>query len=128
MLQGVENYNSSDGSTYIMINDDLPAVSSSSSSSSKIQEEKGANPNSSSSSSNRSPAPYGSTKGKPKLPGLFETAKSEKWSEKQWIAASTTGSDMNKWRLLLHWPFGSEDGVYRFNRDGTGLYGTANPG
>lgn len=104
-MQGVENYNSTDGSTYYQVNDAL------------LQKGRQAAAKGSSSSSSRLA-----------VPALFKAAAAGNWTLQQWIAASTTGSDVSKWRLLLTWPFGEEGGIFRFNKEGTGLYGLTSIG
>eukprot|EP00775_Hariotina_reticulata_P002700 gene2700-3000_t len=43
-------------------------------------------------------------------------------SDGQWIAASSSGSNVSGWRQLVNWPYGEDTGVLRFNKQGTGLY------
>lgn len=112
VLQGLESYNSSDGATYVQINDELTSLKPSSSSSSKsspsIQEESGP------------------SKGRVMpVAELFKAAEAGNWTVEQWVDASTSRQDLRKWRVLLNWPFGEDNGVYRFNREGTALYGTS---
>jgi tRNA A37 N6-isopentenylltransferase MiaA len=114
VLQGLESYNSSDGSTYVQINDELPSHKPSSSSSSKssnpsIQEEMG-------------PSNQGRVM---PVAELFKAADAGNWTIEQWVGASTSRQDLRKWRVLLNWPFGEDNGVYRFNREGNALYGTS---
>jgi hypothetical protein len=53
---------------------------------------------------------------------LFERAAKERWSGKQWVAASSSRADASTWRRIITWPFGEEGGVFRFNKAGDGLY------
>ena len=62
------------------------------------------------------------------LPALFAAAEAGNWMLQQWIAASTSGSDVSKWRVLIRWPFGEEGGVFRFNKAGDGLYAISSEG
>lgn len=120
-LQGVENYNNTDGSTSVQINDALPIGKGEpggtpSSSKPAIQAEKGPK------------AASATTSNASLVPGLFAAAEAGNWTLEQWIAASSTGYDVRKWRLLITWPFGEESSVYRFNARGDGLYATTSLG
>lgn len=124
-LQGVENYNNTDGSTSVQINDALPfskgkkagtPTTTTTSSNPAIQAEKGAK------------TPSAASSNASLVPGLFAAAEAGNWTLEQWIAASSTGYDVRKWRLLITWPFGEESSVYRFNARGDGLYATTSLG
>lgn len=56
------------------------------------------------------------------LDALFKAANASNFTYEQWVAASNSKSDVSKWRRLLEWPFGENDGVYRFNKEGNAVY------
>jgi hypothetical protein len=58
----------------------------------------------------------------PDLDALFSAAKEQNYTTAQWIAASASKADASKWRRLITWPFGEKGGVFRFNKQGNGLY------
>ncbi|WIA34269.1 hypothetical protein OEZ86_012612 [Tetradesmus obliquus] len=119
-IKGAMGYNNSDGGAYVLIKD-TPAAATLSS-----------NSNSSSSSSSK-PAAI-TTEASPSktnnissssfadLEALFKAAKKGNWTTSQWIAASSSRSDVAQWRKLLEWPFGEDGGVFRFNKAGDALY------
>lgn len=110
LLKGFESFNGTDGSTSIRISD-ARVKPSSTSRNPAVQEEKG-----------------GSRSKVIPVPALFQAAEKGNWTLDQWIAASSSGSDLRKWRVLLSWPFQEEAGVLRFNRAGDGLYGGTSVG
>lgn len=94
-IRGVSSYNNTDGATFVRVRDEG--------------------------------APKGAGQGQSKLRGLdafalFKEAAKRNLSDAEWIAASSSGSNVSAWRTLVNWPFGEDSGVFRFNRKGDGLY------
>ena len=111
--QGAENYNNSDGSSYVIINDALPKTTSKALAY-KAQADR--------LSGVRGAKPLPKQANVKELEVLFARAAKENWGYKKWVKASKSKADASKWRRLLTWPFGDEGGVFKFNKDGDALY------
>jgi hypothetical protein len=111
LLQGAMGYNNSDGGAYVLIKD-TPAASGNSSSGSS----------SSKSAAITTESSFAKANSTADLEALFRAAAKGNWSTGQWIAASSSRSNVTAWRKLLEWPFGEDGGVFRFNKAGDALY------
>ena len=64
----------------------------------------------------------------PDLAALYKDAAAKNFTRAQWIAASNTKADASTWRKVMSWPFGDKGGVFKFNKEGTGVYATTSTG
>lgn len=122
--QGAECYDNSNGAAYVLINDALPPITEQSTALKRRATSKSA----AAAAAGREKAAATKQQQQPlkadvsELEALFDRADKESWGEAEWVAASSSKSDVSKWRRLITWPFGDEGGTFKFNKAGDGLY------
>jgi hypothetical protein len=126
----VDALNQTDGSSFVLINDALPAIGSHTSQQQQQQQQE---PPSADKKTQHTKQQVADDRQQPAdsrqqhrrswdLKELFQAAAREKWGRAQWIAASDSGEDVGAWRRLATWPAEDEGEVLRFNKAGDALY------